>query len=313
MCVPPITLALPDTPHTHGINLRKEPAPLFVNRRLLEAIFTLSVNHLLPLSRRIPSHIIVPHNNPRICHSTKNTPHLEPTSKQNEVFLVLSQRLPQTPTKNSQKPHINPNPSRNNDTHKKTSPTSPNPPSKNPYLPLPVFPPVHLDSPPLFAQHPRNRGTLTLKPHIVWFPHYETDPRILMEQTGSQDAIHNSRLYSSIPAYPMNVAPTQVQSESPTRGKKDQTARRLAMELRRTEKERKSESWRRTTREKNEDTAEDTREDESQLHTRRNKAMGETNNQRLLFRDWLVTTESQTSRVGVSESTAKLASIEKFH
>ncbi|KAK2951388.1 hypothetical protein BLNAU_13668 [Blattamonas nauphoetae] len=124
-----------------------------------------------------------------------------------------------------------------------------------------------------------NSLQVTLKPHIVWFPHYETDPRILMEQTGSQDAIHNSRFYSSIPAYPMNVAPTQIQSESPTRGKKDQTARRLAKELRRTEKERKSERRRRTTREKNEDTAEDTREDEPQHHTRRDKVMGETNNQ----------------------------------
>ncbi|KAK2955228.1 hypothetical protein BLNAU_9780 [Blattamonas nauphoetae] len=32
---------------------------------------------------------------------------------------------------------------------------------------------------------------VTLKPHIVWFTHCETDHRILMEQTGSQDAVHN--------------------------------------------------------------------------------------------------------------------------
>ncbi|KAK2952974.1 hypothetical protein BLNAU_12150 [Blattamonas nauphoetae] len=57
---------------------------------------------------------------------------------------------------------------------------------------------------------------VTLKPHNVWFPHCETDHRILMEQTGSQEAVHNSRFYSSIPTSPMNVAPAEIQSESPT-------------------------------------------------------------------------------------------------
>ncbi|KAK2947343.1 hypothetical protein BLNAU_17730 [Blattamonas nauphoetae] len=52
---------------------------------------------------------------------------------------------------------------------------------------------------------------VTLKPHIVWFPHCETDHRILMEQTGSQDPVHNWRFYSSIPTYPMNVAPAEIQ------------------------------------------------------------------------------------------------------
>ncbi|KAK2954241.1 hypothetical protein BLNAU_10740 [Blattamonas nauphoetae] len=89
-------------------------------------------------------------------------------------------------------------------------------PSRQPASPH-TTPEKSRDSSPMSS----NSHQVTLKPHIVWFPHYETDPRILMEQTGSQDEIHNSRFYSSIPAYPMNVAPTQVQSESPTRGRKD--------------------------------------------------------------------------------------------
>ncbi|KAK2942223.1 hypothetical protein BLNAU_22873 [Blattamonas nauphoetae] len=40
---------------------------------------------------------------------------------------------------NSQKQHINPSQSRTKDTHRKTSTTSPNPPSTNPNLPLPTF------------------------------------------------------------------------------------------------------------------------------------------------------------------------------
>ncbi|KAK2941616.1 hypothetical protein BLNAU_23471 [Blattamonas nauphoetae] len=36
-----------------------------------------------------------------------------------------------------------------------------------------------------------NSHQVALKPYIMWFPHYETDPRILMEQTGSADAVHN--------------------------------------------------------------------------------------------------------------------------
>ncbi|KAK2955355.1 hypothetical protein BLNAU_9748 [Blattamonas nauphoetae] len=80
-------------------------------------------------------------------------------------------------------------------------------------------------------------------------------------QTGSADVVHNLRFYSSIPAYPMNVAPTQMQWESPTCGKKDQTARKLANELRRSEKERKSEKRRRTTRDKIEVPVEDSRDD----------------------------------------------------
>ncbi|KAK2949811.1 hypothetical protein BLNAU_15206 [Blattamonas nauphoetae] len=39
------------------------------------------------------------------------------------------------------------------------NPTSPNHLSTNPNLPLPDFPPVHLDSPLLLAQHPRNPAT----------------------------------------------------------------------------------------------------------------------------------------------------------
>ncbi|KAK2960243.1 hypothetical protein BLNAU_4796 [Blattamonas nauphoetae] len=47
---PPIALALLNTPHTHRINLRKEPALLFANRRLLEAMFALSDHHLVLVS-----------------------------------------------------------------------------------------------------------------------------------------------------------------------------------------------------------------------------------------------------------------------
>ncbi|KAK2954161.1 hypothetical protein BLNAU_10815 [Blattamonas nauphoetae] len=38
---------------------------------------------------------------------------------------------------------------------------------------------------------PSNSHKVTLKPHIVGFPLYQTDQRILMEQTGSADAVHN--------------------------------------------------------------------------------------------------------------------------
>ncbi|KAK2961850.1 hypothetical protein BLNAU_3287 [Blattamonas nauphoetae] len=155
--------------------------------------------------------MVVHRNNQKISHSMKNMLRLATTSLPNEICLVLSHCLPHIPTNNSQKPHINQNQSQDRDTRKKTSPTSPNHLSTNQILPLPDFPLVNLDNPPLLAQHPRNRVTLTLKPHIVWFPHCETDHRILMEQTGSQDPVHNWRFYSSVPTYPMNVAPAEIQ------------------------------------------------------------------------------------------------------
>ncbi|KAK2941978.1 hypothetical protein BLNAU_23101 [Blattamonas nauphoetae] len=104
-------------------------------------------------------HMVVHRNNQTISHSMKNMLRLATTSLPNEIFLVLSHCLPHTPTNNSQKPHINQNQSQDRDTRKKTSPTSPNHLSTNQILPLPDFPLVNLDNPPLLAQHPRNRVT----------------------------------------------------------------------------------------------------------------------------------------------------------
>ncbi|KAK2940244.1 hypothetical protein BLNAU_24848 [Blattamonas nauphoetae] len=73
--------------------------------------------------------------------------------------------LPPTYTnQNSQKQHINPSQSRTKDTHRKTSTTSPNPPSTNPNLPLPYFLPMS-----------SNSHQVALNAHI----------------TGSADAVHN--------------------------------------------------------------------------------------------------------------------------
>ncbi|KAK2943110.1 putative RNA helicase aquarius [Blattamonas nauphoetae] len=93
----------------------------------------------------------------------KNLPYLVPTAKPIEIFQEYSQHIPHAPTKNKQNPHLNPNQPRNNDTHKKTSSTSPNPPT-NLNLPLHSFPPVHLNNLLLHAQHLR---ILRLLSHII--------------------------------------------------------------------------------------------------------------------------------------------------
>ncbi|KAK2961813.1 hypothetical protein BLNAU_3250 [Blattamonas nauphoetae] len=105
------------------------------------------------------------------------------------------------------------------------NPTSPNHLSTNPNLPLPDFPPVHLDSPLLLAQHPRNPATRFACPPTP----------IMSPSNHTLCAVHNW----------LRVANTREEgSDSEEPGERA---------------------------EKNEDSTEDTRENESQLHTRRRK------------------------------------------
>ncbi|KAK2954553.1 hypothetical protein BLNAU_10404 [Blattamonas nauphoetae] len=48
-------------------------------------------------------------------------------------------------------------------------------------------------------------------------PSFSADPRKVKEQTGSADTVHNWRFYSSIQAYPMNVALNTSEKSEPTR------------------------------------------------------------------------------------------------